>query len=371
MKNIEGGFGTPGPEAKEEYEKKVLSVKRESEERKMVGGLRKEAQFGPEAKRNILQFLAQERGRIRVKFAKDWWEKGANVGEIKEAGHDPEEDSAIIMRAFYEEMGGFGKLEISDEGVEIDNLLTLEEEIQEGDVSLGGQCILLYELSKEAERIGSEEKVGETEEEKKARQDIFKLRKQVAEKIIGRNLIEQINIANIERGVGLTEARNKKGILGIGGPSRTEIAEMEATVKEEIEKIEEEKISKIFGSQERITDIIEDKYSKLREGRAAKWFAYQAEYTARKLETSQELKKTREMLNKGGIDIREMQNRVSYVEGIREDPKKLGEFLAGYGLVERGTGTDAKLEGLQKKGEGKGLADWLLFVLSSLLEGVR
>lgn len=192
-------------EQEERLRQEVVPEKREvpwekleiREEGALVGEFAEQAQLEPETKQGLDQLFKNEIDKMRIDFAKEWFEE--HLDEIEDRGYEVQgKEAGYRVRVAYE-LGAFKELKEKAEYQEIsevlDNLYALRTDLKKAKVPLETQFLMLNFLSKKAEILEKErlraEKKGDltkmiaTEHQL---EELFKLREDLASKISGRDL---------------------------------------------------------------------------------------------------------------------------------------------------------------------------------------
>ncbi len=375
MRNLERGPDIPGPELTREHEQ-TLERKKEANMEEIIGRYVEKAQFDEKTRGDIEQILNQETEQRYIEFAEEWFRK--NRKKIENAGYNPNKKEKAHIMKVVEIMGGFKELEGTEKDQEIYHLKILEQELGKENVPLDSQYLMLNVLNRRAKRIETEisrardEKTNEVKvaEKQKELDDLFELRKQVAEKITGENLLtqEEINEIKDEATKEIEEmfASTPKGIKRIFDPRKGKqreqaIAEIGNKAKEKTRGKLEQKIREIGQSPEKAIGGIEAVYERVR-GRVA------IEYAANKIKgekTPEQLKDISKEFKRRGIDPVKIITEGS--KCLEDDPDAFKGLLGRYGIE-----ADAeKVQELQEKGKEKNPLDLFLFIIWSLLEEAK
>lgn len=185
------------PETKsEEQELEKVQIKKEElpwerlnmeEEGNLIGKYEKGAEISKKTKEDIDLILRQETDERRTDFAKEWFKE--NTDRIKEKGYDSKNREESYILRIANEMGAFKELrkneEYKEKSEEINNVYALRTDLGKERIPEETKFLILNRLNNRVEKL---KKAGMTEEQLSG---LNKIRKELTEKISGKNLTEE------------------------------------------------------------------------------------------------------------------------------------------------------------------------------------
>lgn len=173
----------------------------EKEKQKLLEKYGKEFELNDSTKKNIERFLNKDLEEEKVSFAKKWFEDNKKSLEKQGISSDISEDKKVSIAV---ERGALDELKKDDKHKEVyqrtENLNVLKMELGKKKIPIESQFLILNNLDKKADKINEEieklkeenEKSGEKEGKilikEKELEELFKARKELAEKATDRDL---------------------------------------------------------------------------------------------------------------------------------------------------------------------------------------